>query len=96
MLGGQQVTVHGNEARLSDGTLAGSVTNLMGCVRFAVKHVGITLGTAVKCATINPAKSIGIYDEVGSISEGKAADILLIDEQLRLVRIIHNGNLVRI
>ncbi len=94
MLGGQQVTVHGNEARLSDGTLAGSVTNLMGCVRFAVKHAGIALGAAVKCATVNPAKSIGIYDEVGSISEGKAADILLINEQMELSTIIHNGELI--
>ncbi len=91
MLGGQQVTVRGNVARLSDGTLAGSVTDLMGCVRFAVEQVGIPLGAAVKCATVNPAKSIGIYDEVGSISEGKAADILLVNEHLGLAGIIHDG-----
>ncbi len=94
MLGGQNVIVHGDEARLSDGTLAGSVTNLMGCVRFAVKRAGIPLGTAVKCATVNPAKSVGIYDEVGSISEGKTADILLIDERMKLSKIIHNGKLI--
>ncbi len=81
-------------ARRSNGTLAGSVTDLMGCVRFAVKHVGISLGAAVKCATVNPAKSIGIYDEVGSISEGKVADILLVNERLELARIIHDGKLV--
>lgn len=91
ILGGQSVTVRGNRATLADGTLAGSVTHLMDCVRFAVQKAGVPLGTAIKCATVNPAKSIGIYDTVGSLTPGKTADILLLDEQLRLVRVIHDG-----
>ncbi len=90
-LGGQAVTVCGNQARLADGTLAGSVTNLMNCVRFAVKTAGIPLGDAIKCATVNPAKSIGIYDTVGSLAPGKVADIILLDSQLNIIRIIHHG-----
>ncbi len=93
-LGGQAVSVRGNEARLADGTLAGSVTNLMDCVRFAVRHGEIPLGAAVKCASVNPAKSIGIYHEVGSLEEGKEADILLIDKELNLVKVIHGGVVV--
>ncbi len=93
-LGGQPVTVRGNQARLADGTLAGSATNLMDCVRFLVKNVKIPLGTAVKCATVNPAKSIGIYDTVGSLDEGKAADILLLDQDLKIVHMVHGGELL--
>ena len=94
MLGGQPVTVRGNQARLADGTLAGSATNLMDCVRFLVKKVGVPLGTAVKCATVNPAKSIGIYDTVGSLTPGKVADVVLLDQELRIVHKIHAGELV--
>lgn len=94
MLGGQPVEVRGNEARLADGTLAGSVTNLMNCLRYTVKTAGIPLGDAVRCATVNPAKSVGLYDVVGSLAPGKVADILLMDEELNLVSIIHNGQLI--
>lgn len=93
-LGGQPVTVRGNQARLADGTLAGSATNLMDCMRFLVRNVDIPLGTAVKCATVNPAKSIGIYETVGSLDAGKAADILLLDEDLKIVHMIHGGDLL--
>lgn len=93
-LGGQQVSVRRNQARLADGTLAGSTTNLMDCVRFLVRNVKIPLGTAVKCATVNPAKSIGIYADTGSLDAGKAADILLLDEELKIVHMIHGGELL--
>lgn len=86
-LGGQQVCVRGKLATLSDGTIAGSVTNLYDCMRTAVSF-GIPLEEAVAAATINPAKSIGIDDQVGSIDAGKRADILLADKDLRLVEVI--------
>ncbi|MFQ9127799.1 MAG: hypothetical protein ACLR4Z_14570 [Butyricicoccaceae bacterium] len=53
-LGGQAVTVRGNLATLHDGTIAGSATNLMDCVRSAVR-MGIPLGQAVQAASTNPA-----------------------------------------
>ena len=56
-LGGQNVIVNGNLAVLEDGTIAGSVTNLMDCVRTAVKNMEIPLASAIKCAAVNPAKS---------------------------------------
>jgi len=86
-LGGQQVCVKGKLATLSDGTIAGSVTNLYDCMRTAVSF-GIPLEEAVAAATINPAKSIGIDDTVGTIAVGKRADVLLADQELRLVRVI--------
>lgn len=90
-LGGQPVTVKGNLAALHDGTIAGSATNLMDCMRFAVKHAGLPLETAVMCATSNPAKEIGIFDEVGSISAGKKADFVLLDQDLNLAGVYIDG-----
>lgn len=93
-LGGLDVNVNGNRATLVDGgALAGSVTNLMDCMRTVVKVMDIPLETAVACATANPAKSLGVYDTYGSISEGKKADIVLLDEDLALKMVIKDGQL---
>ena len=86
-LGGQQVTVVGRLATLSDGTIAGSATNLYDCMRTAVSF-GIPMEEAIAAATMNPAKSIGIYGRVGSLVPGKQADILLINDDMDLVQVI--------
>lgn len=90
-LGGQPVKVRGNLATLHDGTIAGSATNLMDCLRFVVREVGIPLETAVMCATANPAREIGIFDEVGSITAGKRADFILLNQNLEIVRVYIDG-----
>ena len=90
-LGGQPVTVKGNLATLHDGTIAGSATNLMDCMRFAVKEAGIPLETAVMCATENPAKEIGIFHETGSIAAGKKADFVLLDKELNIIGVYIDG-----
>lgn len=90
-LGGQPVMVRGNLATLHDGTIAGSATNLMDCLRFVVREVGIPLETAVMCATANPAREIGIFDEVGSITAGKRADFILLNQNLEIVRVYIDG-----
>lgn len=86
-LGGQQVTVNGKLATLADGTIAGSATNLYDCMRTAVSF-GIPREEAIAAATMNPAKSIGIYGEVGSLAPGKRADVVLADQDLKLVKVI--------
>ena len=94
-LGGLDVKVRGNRATLvSDGALAGSVTNLADCMRTAITKMGIPLETAIACATKNPAISLGIYDERGSISVGKKADIVLLDEDLTLKTVIKDGDTI--
>ena len=95
-LGGLDVNVVGNRATLvSDGALAGSATNLMDCMRTAVKKMGIPLETAVACATMNPAKSLGVYDQYGSIKAGKKADVVLLDKELNLKMVIKDGKTIR-
>ena len=93
-LGGQKVLVNGTQATLEDGTIAGSVTNIYDCMKKAIA-MGIPKGSAIKAATINPAKSIGMDREVGSIEIGKRADILVTDNELNLETVIINGNIVK-
>lgn len=90
-LGGQPVTVRGNLATLHDGTIAGSATNLMDCMRFAINEAGISLEEAIMCATANPAKEINIFDEAGSISVGKKADFVLLNNALDIVSVYIDG-----
>lgn len=90
-LGGQAVTVNGNHATLHDGTIAGSATNLMDCVRILVKEMNIPLESAIKCAAVNPAKEIGIFYEYGSITPGKKANIVLLNKDLSLRMVLING-----
>ncbi len=94
-LGGQYVKVVGNLATLKDGTIAGSVTNLMDCLRTAVLKMGIPIESAVKCTTVNPAKSVGIYDVCGSITPGKRANVVLLKkENLDLKQVVLEGRLL--
>lgn len=92
-LGGQKVNVVGNRATLTDGTIAGSATNLMRCMQTAVSF-GIPLESAVKCAAVNPAKRIGIYQDYGSITPGKYANIVLLDSNLEVKAVILKGKCI--
>lgn len=87
-LGGQLVTVKNGKATLEDGTIAGSVTNLHQEIKNLVKF-GIPLEQAVKAATLIPARSIGLENEIGSIEEGKRADLVVLDDALEIVGVYH-------
>lgn len=92
-LGGQAVKVVGNLATLENGTIAGSATNLLDCMRTAVQKMRIPLESAVKCAAVNSAKSVGIYDKYGSITPGKVANVVLLKKSdLALEGVILRGN----
>lgn len=94
-LGGQKVIKKGNLATLADGTLAGSATNLMDCLRIAVRKMGIPLESAVKCAAVNSAKSVGIYGTYGSITPGKTANLVLLrEEDLSTAKVILKGRAI--
>lgn len=89
-LGGQTVFLKNGAARLADGTLAGSTTNLLDEIRNLVRF-GVPLRQAVRSATINPAAAIGRDGEIGSIREGKRADFTVLDEELRLRLVVVRG-----
>ena len=95
-LGGLEVDVVGNRATLvSDGALAGSATNLMDCMKTAVKQMGIPLETAVDCATVNPAKALGVYDTYGSVTPGKKGNLVLLDKELNVKMVIKDGKVIQ-
>lgn len=90
-LGGQKVYMTDGKATLEDGTIAGSATDLAECVRRAIGF-GIPMETAFKCATLTPAKSLGIDNVVGSLEVGKSADVQVLDKDLKPVHVWAQGN----
>lgn len=93
--GGQEIEVHGNRATMADdpNTLAGSVSDLMACLKTAVSF-GIPLADAVTAAAVNPAKVLGIYSRLGSLDVGKEANAAVLDEHLDLKAVIYHGEVV--
>lgn len=92
-LGGQEVTVKGPLATLADGTIAGSVTDLMTCMKNAVSF-GVPLADAVRAAAVNPAQAIGIFDRVGSLEPGKRANAVVLDRNLNVKAVFFKGRQV--
>ena len=93
-LGGQPVYVKNNEARLIDGTLAGS-TLLMNIGLKNIKNVlELSIEDTVNMATKNPAINLYIYDKKGSIKEGKDADFAIIDSDFNVYMTVVEGNVV--
>ena len=93
--GGQEIEVHGNRATMADdpNTLAGSVSDLMACMRSAVSF-GIPLHDAVRAAAVNPAQVLGIFDRLGSLDVGKTANLAILDRDLNLKDVFFRGQLV--
>lgn len=92
-LGGQNVIVKGPLATLADGTIAGSATDLMACMKRAVSF-GIPLADAVRAAAVNPAQAIGIFDRVGSLEPGKRANVVVLDGELNVKAVFFKGRKV--
>ncbi|MBQ7924520.1 MAG: N-acetylglucosamine-6-phosphate deacetylase [Clostridia bacterium] len=93
-LGGQKVFVKNGEARLADGTLAGSVLRMNRAIENIVTKVGVTLEQAVDYATINPAKMLGIDNEAGSIKVGKRADFTVLNDKYDVILTVCGGEIV--
>lgn len=89
-LGNQKVYVKDGQARLKSGNLAGSTANLNQCVRNAYKHLDLPLYEAIGYATKNPADHLGLKD-YGRIKVGCVADMILIDDEIDIKRVILNG-----
>ncbi len=83
-LGGQPIFVHGIECRLADGTIAGSVLKLNDAVRNYHVYAGAPMHEAVACASLHPARAIGVDARKGALLEGRDADIILLDEDCRV------------
>ena len=95
-LGGQDVTVQGGKAILSNGTLAGSILKLGQGVKNILSFTGCQIEEAIEMASVNPAKQLNIFDRKGSISVGKDADIVILDENLDVYMTLCRGKVAYI
>lgn len=94
MLGGQDVEVLGKKAILTDGTIAGSASNLYECLRTAVHEMNVPLADAVRACTDTPAKSLGIDKQCGCIDIGCEADLVIMDKALDIKYVIKSGKII--
>ena len=89
-LGGQDAWLRGGVAKLADGTIACSATNLYDCMRNAISF-GVKEEDAVRAASYNPACAIGADKEVGSIATGKVADFIVCSQDYTERRVFLAG-----
>ena len=95
-LGGQAVTVRGPRAVLTEhpDTIAGSATCLYDCMRRAVLEMGVPLESAVRAASENPARSIGVDSDYGSLAAGRYGNVILADKDLNICKVIQKGRVI--
>lgn len=90
IIGGLDTVLSGGVARLLDGTIAGSATNVFECMRRAISF-GVPECDAIRAATYNPARQLGCLDEVGSIEDGKLADFVVCGDDLSIKQVYLAG-----
>jgi N-acetylglucosamine-6-phosphate deacetylase len=94
-MGNLEVVLKGNEARLREsGTLAGSVLTLNRAVKNAFQWSGVALNQAVNLASFNPSRVISLEQEIGSIQEGKYANLVVFDKEFNVLETYLKGRSV--
>ncbi|MCT4509449.1 MAG: N-acetylglucosamine-6-phosphate deacetylase [Tepidibacter sp.] len=91
-LGGQKVIVDEISARLKDNTLAGSILKLNNAVKNIRDNTKCKINEIINMVTVNPSKLIGLYNQIGSIEIGKVADLVIFDEDIKILKTIINGD----
>ncbi len=87
---GKRIIVSSRKTCMEDGTIFGGSTVLLDGVK-NLRSIGISLEDAVKMATYNGAAAAGIDNRVGSLAVGLDADIVILDRQLRIKKVLING-----
>lgn len=91
-IAGMPVVVKDGKARTVDGAIAGSTLSLWDGVKNLCAFADAPLGEAVYAATMAPALQTGMAHEVGSIAVGKRADLLLVNGELAITRVMCGGS----
>jgi N-acetylglucosamine-6-phosphate deacetylase len=88
---GMKARVAGKAAVREDGTIIGSLATMDDLVRNAVAWLPVTLPEAVRMVTRNPARVLGLEERKGSLSPGADADLVVLDEELRVAMTVVRG-----
>jgi N-acetylglucosamine-6-phosphate deacetylase len=92
VLAGQEVRVHGGEARLTrTESLAGSTLTMSEALRRAVTDSGLGIEQASAAASANPARVLGLEASIGSIAPGRRADLVVLDDDLEVSAVMAGG-----
>ena len=75
----------------ADGTLGGSALTMIEAVENTVKYVGLPLAETLRMANLYPARAIGVADKLGSISQGKIANLTVFTRDFKVTKTIVNG-----
>lgn len=94
-LGGQKVTVQNGTARVESGSLAGSVIFLWQAVKNMAERVHVNLVSALRMATVNPARVIGVENRKGAVRPGFDADLNLLRDDLSVAFTMVRGRVVK-
>ncbi|MGW0907067.1 N-acetylglucosamine-6-phosphate deacetylase [Streptomyces sp. NPDC002853] len=95
MLGPLEVEVKDSVARLVEGgSIAGSTLTLDRAFKRSVTVDGLPVDDVVRAISANPAKLLGMYDEIGSLEPGKDADLVVLDAEFDLKGVMRKGEWV--
>lgn len=90
-LGEVKVIVKEGKATLPDGTLAGSTLTMLQAIKNMMHFSGCSLEEAIFMATYNPARTIGMLQNKGTIEVGKDADLVVLDPTLEVSMTMREG-----
>ncbi|MFD8493920.1 N-acetylglucosamine-6-phosphate deacetylase [Amycolatopsis sp. NPDC059657] len=94
-LGRLEVDVSGGVATLAEnGSLAGSTLTMDTAFRNLVRGAKLGLLSAVRATSGKPAELLGIADRTGALKPGLAADIVVLDDELRPSKVLRKGEWV--
>ena len=82
------------DARLRNGTLAGSILPLDQAIRNFIRYTDCSLSEALQTVTTTPAELLNIQNERGQIQKGMIADLVMFDESLNVKMTIARGEIV--
>ena len=92
-MAGKEVTLRDGIALLDDNTIAGSTITLEKAIKIMVEKVGVPVTEAVRMASLNPARVLGLDHKKGVLAVGKDADMVVLNKDFEVQMTIIAGQI---